>query len=51
MSSYVTMDQLDMLLSVLPAAESFLWGRCGRNMHPGETPDVFTVTGSIPKGG
>jgi hypothetical protein len=40
-SSHVTMDQLDMLLSVLPAAESFLWGRRGRNMHPEDTPDVF----------
>ncbi len=40
-SGQVTMDQLDMLLSVLLAAESFLWGRRGKNVHPEDTPDVF----------
>ncbi len=41
MSNHVTMDQLDMLLSMLPAAETFLWGSRGRNVHPEDTPDVF----------
>jgi hypothetical protein len=40
-SSHVTMDQLDILLSVLPAAESFLWGRHGRNVHLEDTQDMF----------
>ncbi len=40
-SNHVTMDQLDMLISVFPAAESFLWGRRGKSMHPEDTPDVF----------
>ncbi len=40
-SSHVTMDQLDMLLCMLPAAETFLWGRRGERVHPDDTPDVF----------
>jgi hypothetical protein len=40
-SSDVTMDQLDMLLSMLPTAESFLWGRRGENVHPDDIPNVF----------
>jgi hypothetical protein len=40
-SSHVTRDQLDMLLSMLPAAESFLWGHRGEKVHPDDTPDLF----------
>jgi hypothetical protein len=46
-SSHVTRDQLDMLLSMLLsmllAAESFLWGRQGEKVHPDDTPGVFYV--------
>jgi hypothetical protein len=35
------MDQLDMLLCMLPSEETFLWGRRGDRVHPEDTPDVF----------
>ncbi len=41
MSSHVTMDQLDMLLCMLPSEETFLWGRRGDRVHPDDTPDMF----------
>ncbi len=40
-SSHVTMDQLDMLLCMLPSEETFLWGRRGEKVHPDDMPDMF----------
>ncbi len=40
-SSHVTMDQLDMLLCILPSEETFLWGRRGEKLHPDDMPEVF----------
>jgi hypothetical protein len=40
-SSHVTMDQLDMLLCMLPSEETFCWGNQGERVHPEDTPDVF----------
>jgi hypothetical protein len=40
-SSHVTMDQLDMLLCMLPSEETFLWGCRGDRVHPDDTLDMF----------
>ncbi len=40
-SPHVTMDQLDMLLCMLPSKETFLWGRRGDRVHPDDAPDMF----------
>ncbi len=37
MSNHLTMDQLDMLLSMSHAEETFLWGKRGQNVHPEDT--------------
>ncbi len=40
-SCHVTMDQVDMLLSMLPAEETFAWGRRGDRKPPEDVPDMF----------
>ncbi len=40
-SSHVTMDQLDMLLCMLPSEETFAWGRRGDRMPPEDIPNAF----------
>jgi hypothetical protein len=40
-SSHMTMDQLDMLLCMLPSEETFAWGRQGDRMPPEDIPDAF----------
>ncbi len=40
-SCHVTMDQLDMLLCMLPAEETFAWGRRGDRKPPEDIPDMF----------
>jgi hypothetical protein len=37
----VTMDQLDMLLCMLPAEETFAWGCRGDRKPPEDIPDMF----------
>jgi hypothetical protein len=39
-SSLITMDQLDMLLCMLPSEETFRWGRWG-DKTPEDLPDMF----------
>ncbi len=39
-SNHVTMDQLDMLLCMLPSEETFAWGRRGGRMPPEDIPDA-----------
>jgi hypothetical protein len=38
MSNHVTMDQLDILLSLLPVEETFLWGDRVQNVSPEDIP-------------
>ncbi len=40
-SCHVTMDQLDMRLCMLPAEETFAWGRGGDRKPPEDIPDMF----------
>ncbi len=41
MGDYVTLDQLDMLLSLLPTEETNLWGMGQLNVNQGSIPTAF----------